>query len=114
MKRVLAQLAGALVISLVAMPALSQSSQSGTVLRIHVRGSDGLIYFYVNGPRSAAPGCATQSYWIIPNETSTAAKQQLVMLLMAEATGKGVTIYGSGTCTRWPDGENVVEVAVSD
>jgi len=94
--------------------AWAQSSQSGTVLRLHVRGSDGLVYFYVSGLRSAPPACATQPYWVIPNEASTAARQQLALLMMAEATGKSVIVYGTGACSRWPDGESVLEVAVSD
>lgn len=92
----------------------AQSMQAGIVSRIHVRASDGLVYFYVDGPRSQAPACATQPYWIISNETSNAGKQQLALLMMAEAAGKPVTVSGTGDCARWSDGESVAEVAVSD
>jgi hypothetical protein len=94
--------------------AYGQSSQIGTVARLHVRAADGLVYFYVQGIRSALPACATQGYWIIADETSSAGKQQLALLLMAEAAGKPVIVSGAGTCNRWRDGEDVSEIAVSD
>jgi len=94
--------------------AAAQSSQTGTVTRIHVRATDGLVYFFVDGPRTPAPACATQTYWVIGNEASTAGRQQLALLMMAEAAGKAVIVSGSGTCARRPDAESVVEIAVSD
>jgi hypothetical protein len=90
------------------------SSQFGFINRIHVRATDGLVYFYVDGQRSTPPPCATQPYWVIANEGSTAGKQQLAMLMMAQASGKPVTIFGSGDCARWSDGESVSEIAVQD
>ena len=104
--------AGLLFLVLWNGPALAQSSQIGTVTRLHVRASDGLVYFYVDGLRSGTPACASQSYWVIANETSAPGKQELALLMLAEATGMPVIIYGAGTCARWPDGEDVMEVAV--
>ena len=115
MKRLLpAVKAVTLVLLLWTSSASAQSSQIGTVARLHVRAPEGLVYFYVTGTRSAMPACASQSYWVIADETSTAGKQQLALLMMAEAAGKPVIVYGSGTCSRWPDGEDVREVAVYD
>jgi hypothetical protein len=114
MKRLSLLTAGAVALAICAPSAWSQSTQVGTVSRLHVRGTDGLVYFYVAGPRSPMPGCAIQPYWIVPNESSASAKQQLALLMMAEATGKVVTVVGTGTCSRWPDGESVAEIAVSD
>ena len=101
-------------LALFAHGAAAQSSQTCTVTRIHVRATDGLVYFFVDGPRTTAPACATQAYWVIGNEASTAGRQQLALLMMAEAAGKAVIVSGSGTCARRPDAENVVEIAVSD
>lgn len=104
----------ALLTLLVALPAHGQSSQDGTVLQIHVRSTDGLVYVYVNGPRTTAPGCATDTFFTVSNETSVAGRQQLAMLTMAQAAGKRVTIYGTGTCARWPSAEDIAEVVVLD
>src|SRR4051812_22609280 len=93
-----------------ALPAQAQSSQDGTVLQIHVRSTDGLVYVYVNGPRSAGPGCATDTFFSVSNESSVAGRQQLAMLTMAQAAGKRVTIYGTGTCARWPSAEDIAEI----
>jgi hypothetical protein len=114
MKRLLRPFHAAGLVLLVLSGSALGSSQTGTVARLHVRASDGLVYFYVDGIRSAAPGCASQSYWIIANENSVAAKQQLALLMMAEAAGKPIIVHGAGACTRWPDGEDVSEIAVYD
>jgi hypothetical protein len=82
--------------------------QSGTVAKIIVRASDGLVYFTVKGPAIAnAPSCATHGYWIIKDENSNAGKQQYALILSAHATGKRISITGMNTCTRWGDGEDV-------
>lgn len=107
-------LAAAVAALLGAAPAHAQSSQDGTVLQIRVRATDGLVYIYVNGPRTTAPGCATDTFFSIANETSVAGRQQLAMLTMAQAAGKRVTIYGSGACARWPSAEDIAEVVVWD
>ncbi|MGE5170867.1 MAG: hypothetical protein ACM3JC_10940 [Rudaea sp.] len=99
---------------LAAGSARAQSSQIGTVDRLHIRATDGIVYFYIQGVRSTLPACASQPYWVIANETSVSGKQQLALLMMAEAAGKPVIVYGAGTCTRWPDGEDVREIAVLD
>ena len=109
-----ALLAGALSALLAAAPAQAQSSQDGTVLQLRVRATDGLVYVYVNGPRTAAPGCATDTFFSVANETSVAGRQQLAMLTMAQAAGKRVTIYGTGACARWPSAEDIADVVVWD
>jgi len=85
-------------------------SQTGTIIGIHVRASDGLIYVLIDGPMSNRPACATINYWMIKNENSTTGKQQLAQLLAARASGKQVTLVGSNTCTRWSDGEDIDDV----
>jgi hypothetical protein len=85
---------------------------SGTVQLVLVRASDGLVYAVINGTPSGQPACATHSYWMIANESSDAGHKQYAMLLQAQATGAHVTIYGSGACTRWLDGEDIDSVQV--
>jgi len=107
-------LAAGLAALLAAPLAHAQSSQDGTVLQIRVRATDGLVYVYINGPRTTAPGCATDTFFSVANETSVSGRQQLAMLTMAQAAGKRVTIYGTGACARWPSAEDIAEVVVWD
>jgi predicted regulator of Ras-like GTPase activity (Roadblock/LC7/MglB family) len=109
-----ALLAAALAALLGTAPAHAQSSQDGTVYQIRVRATDGLVYVYLVGPRTTAPGCATDTFFSVANETSVAGRQQLAMLTMAQAAGKRVTIYGTGACARWPSAEDIAEVVVWD
>jgi hypothetical protein len=97
-----------------AVPAWAFGSARGTVFRLHVRASDGLVYVYLNGDRTNRPACAVQSYWIIRDETSAVGKQQLALLMLAQTTGRSVIIQGSGLCTRFADGEDIKEVAVEE
>ena len=82
-------------------------SQTGQITSVQVRASDGLIFVFLSGTATGRPSCATISYWMIKNENSTAGKQQLAQLLAARASGQQVTILGSNTCSRWPDGEDI-------
>lgn len=82
-------------------------TQQGFVTSVLVRASDGLVYFFVSGTPSNRPSCATGAYWMIRDETSVAGKQQLAQLLTAYAAGTTIVVYGTNTCTRWPNGEDV-------
>ncbi len=86
--------------------------QSGKVQEIIVRGSDGLHYFWLQGAPSGKPVCAKNTYWMIRDENSTAGKAQLSMLLSAQAQQKSIRVVGTGSCTRWPDGEDVDYIAM--
>lgn len=99
---------------LLSSAALAQSSQDGNVAQIRVRATDGLVSIYLDGPRTTPPGCATQPFFVVGNEASIAGRQQIALVTMAQASGKRVTIYGTGSCGRWPDAENVAEVVVWD
>jgi hypothetical protein len=85
-------------------------SQVGKVSRLIVRSDDGLVYLFLTGTGSGKPACATIAYWMIRDEKSAAGKQQLALLMLAEATGQQVTITGTGRCERWSDGEDISEV----
>lgn len=85
-------------------------TQTGHVVHIHVRASDGLVYVILDGALSNRPACATINYWMIKNENSTSGKQQLAQLLAAKASGQEITLVGSNTCTRWSDGEDIDDV----
>jgi hypothetical protein len=85
-------------------------SITGVVSHVHVRASDGLVYVVVSGSPVGKPTCATGNYWMIANENSNVGKQQLALLTAAKSSGQVVTITGSGTCTRWGDGEDINSV----
>lgn len=84
-------------------------TQVGKVDRLLVRNSDGLVYFYLTGTASnrAAPCATNTTYWMLRNESSETGKRQFSMLLAAQASGREVSVTGSGTCARWGDGEDV-------
>jgi hypothetical protein len=86
---------------------------TGTVSHVLVRQSDGLTYFYIAGTATGKPSCATNTYWIVMNENSTAGKGILALMMAGQASGKTVSIYGNNTCTRWPDGEDIQFVDVA-
>lgn len=88
----------------------SAGSQTGHIVQLHVRASDGLIVVVLDGPVSGRPACATINYWMVKNETSNTGKQQLAQLLAARVSGQQITIVGTNTCTRWPDGEDIDDV----
>lgn len=87
-------------------------SQSGTVNALHVRASDGLVYFTMVGSKPGSPACATIAYWIIKDENSASGKRQYAALLAALVSGKTVHVTGTNTCTRWSDGEDVNQISV--
>ncbi|EKB36472.1 hypothetical protein KTH87_01375 [Acinetobacter baumannii] len=83
----------------------------GKITSIIVRDSDGLVYVNVEG-RANKPDCAVGNYMIIKNENSATGKRQLALLLMAQAANKVISVTGYGTCTRWPDGEDINYILV--
>lgn len=85
---------------------------TGTVSSVVIRASDGLVYITVTGTRIYPAPCSTVGYWMIKDENSNVGKQQLAALLAANASKSEVTIYGTNTCTRWGDGEDIDSVIV--
>jgi len=61
---------------------------------------DGTVIVYVNGSRDNAPGCATYLYRFIFDATTAAGKVQLTGMLMALATGKTISVVGTGNCLQ--------------
>jgi hypothetical protein len=101
-----------LALALTAATGALAGQQTGQITELITRASDGLVYVHMNGTASGRPGCASQQvYWMIKDENSAAGKRQLAILIAARAMGKTITIYGAGTCTRWPDGEDINEIS---
>jgi hypothetical protein len=100
-----------LLLFVVSLPAMS-GEQYGKVSQIIVRGSDGLHYFWLEGGSSGKPQCSKNTYWMIRDENSAAGKSQFAILLSAQAQQKSIKVVGSGSCTRWSDGEDVDYISV--
>jgi hypothetical protein len=110
------RLAAAMLASLcaVATPAFA-AGQTGFIRDLYVRDSDGLILVDLFGPadfRVVHPACASQTYWVIPSETTESGKRLFATLLAALIAGEKITIYGKNTCTRWANGEDIDTVGV--
>ena len=100
----------AAALALVTTVSAHAGGQTGRIKTLTIRASDGLVYFVLDGTRSERAACGTGDYWIIKDENSAAGKRQLAVLLAARASGQVVTAFGPGTCTRWPDGEDLNEL----
>jgi hypothetical protein len=107
----------AIVLGLLAMSGNAHAGGliQGTVNQLIQRASDGLVYVVINGTATGTrPACATGIYWMVANENSEAGKRQFAMLLAAYANRSIVQLKGMGTCTRWPDGEDINELLLLD
>jgi len=65
-----------------------------------------VVYFNQNGTRTGQPACATQNRWSI-NTTTAKGQAMLSVLLTAYASGKPISIQGTGDCRDWPDTESI-------
>ena len=99
--------------SLVSSLVFAGGYQTGKIVNIRARASDNLHYFTLSGTHNDKPTCngkAALDYWMIKDENSAAGKTQISMLLTAYASGKSISVTGTGQCTRWADGEDVDEM----
>jgi hypothetical protein len=97
---------------LVALPAQA-GVVNGHILAIYVRQNDGLVYFETDGAISNRAACgASNNLWILPNENSDTSKRQYAALLAAKASNASIDVYGSGTCTRWFNSEDVDTIVI--
>jgi hypothetical protein len=108
-----------LMITGVAALALASPAWAGTatgkIKKLYARSSDGLHYVELEVPVTGSPACsAGKAYFMIRNEGSDVGRSQFAMLLSAAASGHPVTIGGTGSCTRWVDGEDIDTVIWSN
>jgi len=90
----------------------SAGSVEGTI-SFSQRSSDGLIVVYVSGAITGRASCAsTTTYWMVKDENSNVGKNQFATLLAAKMAGKTVRIVGTNTCSRWADGEDILEITI--
>jgi len=72
------------------------SQQDGTIQSYTLArmGSGAMI---MSGTRTAAPACVTDYAWSVDGSTSNGA-QLVAAIMTARATGRSVTVVGTGTC----------------
>lgn len=106
--RILLAIAGS---ALMSISTANAGEVSGKIKQLTSRASDNLHVVIMDAPIQGAPPCATHTYLVIRDENSTGGKSQFAMLMSAYLSGTSVQIVGSGTCTRWPDGEDILTVS---
>lgn len=113
MNRLIQSALAALLMSVACVATASEAT--GRVAYIVVRDSDGLIYVELDSSRTGKPACAAnQNYFMIKDETSLSGRRTHATLLAAKLSGLRVTIWGTGACTRWGDGEDIAAVRIAD
>jgi hypothetical protein len=85
--------------------AQASSSGSGYVTTIIYSGS-GFAFVYQNGSRTARPACSVNDRWVIPI-TTAAGQSMLAGMMTAYATGKVITVNGTGACSEYADTESI-------
>ena len=87
--------------------AYAGSAGSGVLSTVHFM-SNGVVLLYTSGTRADVPQCAANfpSRFAV-DATSAGGKVQLSGLLAAYATGKRVTIIGTGNCSAYGDSETI-------
>jgi hypothetical protein len=98
--------------SLAALPSYA-GVVNGHIVAIYVRQSDGLVYFETDGAISERAPCAvSNNLWVLPNENSDTSKRQYAALLTAKASNVSIDVFGTGTCTRWVNSEDVNTIVI--
>lgn len=93
--------------------------QSGTIAALNVT-SPSLAFgnpthFRLTGEYKNRAGCSTHAeQWWALNTDSAVGKAMLGVLLTAKASGKPVTVWGSGRCDQRVDMEDVHQIGVSE
>lgn len=108
----------ALVLSeiLIVTPANASTAGFGSISTVYVT-QTGAVIFTLNGTsRTTPPTCqitTAPDRWALDAST-VAGQAQVAVLLNAQASGKRIWIYGTGTCSIWPDTETVQIFQVED
>lgn len=74
-----------------------------------------VVFFSLNGTRSALPSCATsQPSRFVIDAATDGGRAMISALLTAQARGKRVFVNGTGTCPIFSDTENVNYLQIED
>jgi len=92
---VFAMAAGSAVFAASVAPVSASGLASGTITSVVY--TSGRVLFFTSGTRTAQPTCACCNRWEI-DFTTAQAQSFVALLLTAYASGRNVTISGTGTC----------------
>ena len=90
-------------LTLSASAALAGTQGPGVITSVSID-SGGVSFFTVHAPFVNSPACNTLMRWAIPN--TSAGQSSLSLVETAYATGKLVTVTGTGSCSTWGDSES--------
>lgn len=97
-------------------PANASTAGFGSISTVYAT-QNGAVIFTLNGTsRTTPPACQNSSVpdrWTIDAST-VAGQAQVAVLLNAQASGKRIWIYGTGSCSIWIDTETVWVFQVED
>ncbi|MBT8133355.1 MAG: hypothetical protein KJO03_02535 [Gammaproteobacteria bacterium] len=94
-------------------------SQVGTIEKLYISGRDypapnqNPTHVYIAGRYDAKPDCAVSGYWALNSETQQG-RAILSLLITAQATGKTVSLLGTGDCRLRPDMETLFQVGIEN
>lgn len=86
------------------------SAGTVTVLRAHTSAPN--IVTFVAGANATRPACSSQGNEWALSLTTEGGRAMYAMLLMAMASGRTITVSGTGACTSWPDRETPGYISV--
>lgn len=100
------------LVALLAFPAQAGTSDLGKITGVLPH--TGAFFFNMTSNRTSAPSCATAANrWVINSATSQG-QAMIAGLLTAYATGRRISVTGTGTCALWADTETVEYFQIED
>ena len=97
----------AMATSMCNISAFASETGPGLIVDLQVDGTNAA--FAVGGPIINKPGCVVWGRYVF-ELTSPSGQAMFAYLLSAQATGKQVRVYGTGTCSIWSDHETARSV----
>ncbi len=94
-------------------------NQVGTIQKLFISGRDypapnqNPTHVFVTGNYNAKPDCASSGYWALNSDTQQG-RAILSLLLTANATGKSISLLGTGDCSLRPDMETLFQVGIEN
>lgn len=89
-------------------------TQEGTVTEVEIS-QNGVVSFVLSGSRGTIPSCASGfPNWVLQDSSTTIGKQQVALLLTAQAFYRRVYVNGTSTCHSTVAYEKVDRLIIHD
>lgn len=102
-----------LLFALTPIPAAASNTSPGYITNVIVE-PNGVALFTADGPRTAAPTCATVANRWAFQASTPAGQAQLALLLTAYALHRRASVVGRGNCDAWGDTETAEFIITND